>query len=151
MPPPPPDASSVAGRRLRRLLLRRTPPPPLPPPPPAFSVRLPSSSAVLRVGTGTTARWAAVVPSCRHGTKILRRARAGRGAQPVVPARHGTKWRRARRARAASCLCRLVPVPCCAGRAGWPSIMGTGPLVSPVWEMDASVERFFTVHNITQQ
>jgi hypothetical protein len=115
MPPPPPDASSVAGRRLRRLLLRRTPPPPLPPPPPAFSVRLPSSSAVLRVGTGTTARWAAVVPSCRHGTKILRRARAGRGAQPVVPARHEV-------ASCPSCPCRLVPVPCCAGRAGWPSI-----------------------------
>jgi hypothetical protein len=118
MPPPLPDAASascfLAGHQLRRW----------PPPPPASSVRLPSSSAVLRVGTGTTACWAAVVPSCRHGTKILRRARAGRGAQPVVPARHDTNWRRARRARAASCPWRLVPVSCCAGRDGWPSIPG---------------------------
>jgi hypothetical protein len=106
MPPPLPDAASAgcffAGHRLRRW----------PPPPPASSVCLPSSSVVLQVGTSTTARRAVVVPLCRHCTKILRWARAGRGAQPVVPARHGTKWRHARRARAASCPCRLVPMSC---------------------------------------
>jgi hypothetical protein len=36
-------------------------------------------------------------------------------------ARHNTRWCRARRARAASCSCRLVPVPCWAGQARWPS------------------------------
>jgi hypothetical protein len=131
MPPPPPDASPVAGRRLLRLLLRRTPPPPLA----ATSACLLRPSTVLLCRAagwhghdGTLGRRRAITPA-RHENPSSGSCWARCSARSADTTRHDTTRcgivpvvLMLPRACAISCLCHLVPVPCCAGRAGWPSI-----------------------------
>jgi hypothetical protein len=81
---------------------------------------------VLWAGTTQMAHRACRRASGRHDMKFGRRARAVPQAWPIVSARHDTRWCHAHRAHAASCSCRLVPVPCWAGRARWPSIYLAG-------------------------